>query len=129
CTTLGGAAASIAAPPIGAALDAPTKQIQLDVRFIGIDRDSYSDLGLDFSVAASMAVDSGPRPGGTSGADTNLAVDSNASGGPSDLQYFLYADHRAESALPVLNKNFVSPFTGVKPFFLLPTTGCVLFDE
>src|SRR6185436_17605691 len=54
---------------------------------------------------------------------------SNGSGGPSDLQYFLYADHRAESGLPVLNKNFVSPFTGVKPFFLLPTTGCVLFDE
>lgn len=130
CATLGGAAATATTvePPAGAALDLPSAQIQLDVRFIGIDRDSFDDLGLAFGQIADLALDDGPGPGGTSGANVDLAVSSNASGGPSDLAYFLYAHHRNEGALPVLNENFVSPFTGVKTFFLLPTKGCVLFD-
>lgn len=131
CTTLE-AAAGLAPTSIGTlGIDAVSPQIQIEVRFLAVDTDSAVDLGIEFDLMKPLQTDAGPPRGGTSDSGTNLAVSTNAAGGPPDLDYFLYADHRADGALPVLNKNFVSPFqvSGVKTFFQLPTTGCIVFDE
>ncbi|HXC50294.1 MAG TPA: hypothetical protein VN634_05365 [Candidatus Limnocylindrales bacterium] len=108
-------------------LDAPPKQVDIDVRIVAVDKDFIKNAGLSFALATPL-VSAVPTPGGTNGEGKTLAVSSNATGGPPDLDYLLYANHRPEGALPVLNKNFVSPFTAVKTFFPLPTTGCVEFE-
>ncbi len=97
----------------------------IEARFVEVNDDALKELSFDwlFSPTTQTAV----APGGTSGHDANLAISSNASGGPSDIQYFLYKDHPATGALPILNKNFDSPFDTVKTVFTLPTTGCVVF--
>lgn len=129
CVTLGGAATLASGDAATSGLTTAPRQIQIAVEIVGIDKLSYDELGFDFSLVANVLTDLGPAAGGTNGHATNLAVDSNASGGPAGSQYFLYGEHHAGSCLPVLNKNFVSPFDAVKTFFLLPTDGCVLFDE
>jgi len=127
CVTLG-SASLVSTPAEAALLDLPPQQVLLEVRIVGVNKTFAQQTGLSFALLAGMSTDAGPASGGTNGGGTTVAVDSNASGGPPGLQYLLYDTHRAEGCLPVLNKNFVSPFNGVKTFFPLPTTGCVLFD-
>jgi type II secretory pathway component GspD/PulD (secretin) len=100
----------------------------VEARIIGVSKDYLDDVGIDLSLLAEITKDAGPAAGGTNGHETTLAVSSNASGGPPNLDYLMYGTHRPEGALPILNKDFVSPFTAIKTFPLLPTTGCVLFD-
>jgi type II secretory pathway component GspD/PulD (secretin) len=123
CTELGG----------GAALASTRgtfqpQQVEIAATIVAINKESFTDLGLSFDLVTDVLTDLGPAPGGTSGHAGMIAVDSSASGGPEDVQYLVYPDTAADAALPILNKNFVSPFDEVKTVVGLPTNGCVLFD-
>jgi type II secretory pathway component GspD/PulD (secretin) len=125
CTALGDASLSAAGDAVLLG-SAPAQQILVEVKLVEVTLAAADELGFDWlSTTATIS----PEPGGTSGYDTNVAVSSNATGGPSNIPYFLYKEHRAEGALPILNKNFVSPFTSIKTLFELPTMGCVTFPE
>lgn len=129
CVTLGEQdSPGLATRPVAGA-EIGVKQVLIEARFIGIHSESYDELGLEaeWMLSSPLVTDKGPRLGGTNGDGRLLAVDSNATGGPPDLSYLLYPDHRPEGALPILNKMFVSPFMSVKTFPLLPTDRCVLF--
>jgi type II secretory pathway component GspD/PulD (secretin) len=131
CVTLGDVPAQASLDAPSAPLDVPVNQVLIEAKIVGLDTTSFDELGIgfDLDMSSPITTDAGPAPGGVNGDGRTLAVDSNASGGPPDLQYLLYGMHRADGALPILNKNFVSPFMAVKSFFLLPTDGCVLFAE
>jgi len=128
CVTLGSSAALSSNGASARGVAAVPAQIMIEAKIVGIDQDSFDDLGLSFDLEAIVSTTTALPNGGTSGHEGNLAVESEALGGPAGLQYFLYGAHPSASCLPVLNKNFQSPFDAVKTFFVLPTDGCVLFD-
>ena len=123
CTALGGSSlvATARTTPRGAV---SAKPIQIEVTFVEVTPTSANELGFDWFT---NTVESAPPLGGTSGYETMVGVSSNATGGPSSVPYLLYSSHRPEGALPILNKNFNSPFDEIKTVFQLPTTGCLTF--
>jgi hypothetical protein len=125
CTLLGGSTLQVADRAAGRGALGPN-QIQVEVRFVEITQSAANELGFDW---LTNTVTIAPDSGGTSGYDTNVAVSSNGTGGPSSVPYFLYTDHAAGAALPILNKNFNSPFDEIKTTVQLPTTGCVTFTQ
>lgn len=131
CVTFGSGAVGLQSTAgFRSAIDVGPRQVMIETKFIAIDLDSFDELGIDSQMdLASSITASGQVPaGGTNGDGRTLAVDSNAIGGPADLQYLLYGNHNPDGALAILNPDFVSPFDAVKTFFLLPS-GCNLFEE
>ncbi len=101
----------------------------IEAKLVGLHLDSFDELGVDaFRNLMSPITTTADVPGGgINGEGQILAVNSDATGGPADVNYFLYDTHKEDGALPILNENFISPFGAVKPFFLLPTIRCLLF--
>ncbi len=130
CVTFGNSVARQASESTLGNTDIRPRQVFIETKLVGVHLDSFDELGVDLSTydEASITTSDTIAPGGTNDDGRTLAVDSNAVGGPADLQYLLYADHNADGALPILNLNFNSPFDAIKTFFLLPPP-CGLFDE
>jgi type II secretory pathway component GspD/PulD (secretin) len=125
CVAVGGGTAAAASTR---EIDHAAPQIEIEAKIVAMDKTSANDLKLNFTVPLLVALDAGPSAGGTNGLGQTFAVDSNVIGGPPDLQYLMYGAHRPDGMLPILNKNFVSPFNDVKTFPNLPFA-CVLPDE
>jgi Flp pilus assembly secretin CpaC len=125
CTALGGASSLEAGGGVSRG-SIQASQIELQITVIEVTELTAGEIGLDF---VTNLLELLPEPGGTSGYDTNVAVSSNATGGPLDVPYLLYADHRPEGTLPILNRNFDSPFDVIKTLVQLPPIGCITFDE
>jgi len=131
CVTFGYTAGVTESAGPTAAAAVPTRQVFIEVKLIGVDVDSFDQLGIasELDGMAAITTDAGPALGGTNGDGRTLAVDSNAIGGPANLQYLLYGTHEPDGALAILNKNFTSPFSAVKTFFLVPPDLCAIFTD
>lgn len=108
----------------------PAQQIEIEVRFVAVDTDSFDDLGLDFPLFARMQQVGGGPLGGVSDEGRDVVVAAEVIGGPAGVPYL--APDGFGGFLPIVNRNFLSPFAAfdVKVFMSLPLEGnCITFDD
>lgn len=123
CTTLTGSG-NLAGVGIG------PPQVMIETKFILIDRDSFNDLGIDFSLPTPVETDTPTAPGGVSNQGSDVVADGATVGGPPGVPYLVPDMHNGYVSL--VNFNFVSPFAGqsLKVFMTLPFPGeCVTIDS
>jgi len=102
-------------------------QVQIEARIIAIDRDALESLSLDLPIEKLLQDLPRVPSTGTNGSGQTVALRSFASGGPNNVNYLVLNDYEPGGALPILNENFLSPFTDVKTLVTLPTDRCVTF--
>ena len=128
CLTFGEDPLAATTPLPWPRLDLREKQVVIDSKFIEISTETLDQFEFDWT-STNIVTDSGPRLGGINGAGQHVAVSSSAAGGAAGVDYFVHAMQPRDGALSILNKNFVSPFQGLKLVPSLPTTQCVLFES
>lgn len=129
CVEIGAASVPALAASGRASLVATERQVLVQTTIVAIDRLAVESLGVDLPIERILQ-DAGKLPStGTNGSGQTVALRSFASGGPSNLNYLVLDDYSPGGALPILNKNFVSPFTNVKTLVTLPTDRCLTFPN
>jgi len=113
-----------------AQLNASGVQVQIETRLVLIDRDSFTDLGLDFPIVLPVQNDTGGEFGGVSHQGRDVIASGATLGGPELVPYLV--SNGFGGLLSIVNPNFVSPFAGdpVKIFPAMPFLGnCVRIDN